>query len=337
MFYSLIPLYSGFGQGGCYLTSDHFGPLQSGGTYIVDETSPGMSVAVFEGHVQTGRAGLYITGEPPDLARHRLSLPDKVEYAWVTDVSAPNALKPAMIDQINARRERFLEKHPRTILLLDIFTPLVSANDFGNVFKFFSYIRDDTHHRDSITVITLDKRSLEDAQYRKMIRLARVLFSEENPPDSFLPAQKLVEGHTYVMKSGGKRAYRIAAEAARADRQLMCVVRTFPDSLREQSLMPAWTEFRWLSKASHPDVMRPDRPAELFQRLSEFMCKDRTVLLLDGIDLLVAEVGFNELYRMVTQLKDLARLNKGNLIVLVPPSSLTPGEFRKLAAECELI
>jgi archaellum biogenesis ATPase FlaH len=222
-------------------------------------------------------------------------------------------------------------------MLLDIFTSLVSANDFSNVFKFFSYIRDDTHHRDSITVITLDRRSLEEAQYRKMNRLARVVFSEENPPDSFLPGLKLVEGQTYVLKSGGKRAYRIAAEAARHDRQLMCVVRTFPDSLREQSLMPAWTEFRWLSKASHPDVMRPDRPAELFNRLSEFMCKGRTVLLIDGIDILIAEIGFTELYRMINHLKDLARLNKGNMLVLVPPSSLTPNEFRKLSSECELI
>lgn len=319
------------------MTTDHYGPLQGGGTYLIDETSPAMSVAVFEGHVRTGRDGLYMTGEPPELARHRLSMPDKVEFAWVTDVTTRGALKPAMIDQINARRERFLDKHQRTILLLDIFTPLVSANDFSNVFKFFSYIRDDTHHRDSITIISLDRRALDEAQYRKMSRLARLIFSDENPPDSFLPALKMVEGQTYVLKSGGKRAYRIAAEAARCDRQLMCVVRTFPDSLREQAFMPAWTEFRWLSRASHPDVMRPDRPAELFERLTNFMSKDRAVLLLDGVDLLIAEVGFNELYRMVSHLKDLARLHKGNLLIQVPPSSLTPGEFQKISAEAEII
>ena len=140
-----------------------------------------------------------------------------------------------------------------------------------------------------------------------------------------------------MLRSGGKRAYRIAAEAARCDRQLMCVVRTFPDSLREQAFMPAWTEFRWLSRASHPDVMRPDRPAELFERLTNFMSKDRAVLLLDGVDLLIAEVGFNELYRMVSHLKDLARLHKGNLLIQVPPSSLTPGEFQKISAEAEIV
>ena len=324
-------------KGGFKLTTDHYGPLQGGGTYLIDETSPAMSVAVFEGHVQAGRAGLYITCEPPELARQRLSVPDKVEYAWVTDVSMQGALKPAMIDQINARRERFVDKHPKSILLLDIFTPLVSANEFSNVFKFYSYIRDDTHHRDSISVISLDKRSLEESQYRKMSRLARMIFSDENPPDIFLPGHKLVEGHTYVSKSGGKRAYRIAAEAARADRQIMCVVRTFPDSLREQAFMPPWTEFCWLSRASHPDVMRPDRPDELFDRLTQFMSRDRAVLLIDGIDLLIAEMGFNVLYKMLTNLKDVARVHKGNLLIQVPPSSLTPGEFRKLSSEAELI
>jgi hypothetical protein len=296
-----------------------------------------MSIAVFQGSMEAGRAGLYITGEPPELARHRLSMPEKVDFAWVTDVSAPNALKPAMIDQINARRERFLEKNHRTIMLLDIFTSLVSANDFSNVFKFYSYIRDDTHHRDSISIISLDRRSLDESQFRKMSRLARVVFNDENPPDSFLPSMNIVEGTTYVLKSRGKRAYRIAAAAARHDRQLMCVVRTFPDSLREQAFMPAWTEFRWLSRASHPDVMRPDRPDELFSRLSQFMSKDRAVLLLDGIDLIIAEIGFNELFRMVSHLKDLARLHNGNLLIPVPSSSLTPNEFRKLASEAEII
>ena len=324
-------------MGGNPLTSDHFGPLQSGGTYIIDESTPGMSVYVFEGLVRTGRAGLYITGEPTELARRRLGLPDKVEYAWVTDVSAPGALKPAMIDQINARRERFLEKHERNILLLDILTPLISANEFSNVFKFFSYMRDDTHHRDSITVISLDSRSLDESQFRKVSRLAREVFSDENPPDIFMPGLTMEEGHTYILKSGGKRGYRIAAEAAREDRPLICLVRTFPDSLREQSFMPPWTEFHWLSKAPHPGVLRPDRPSELFKRLSDFMCMGRAVVLVDGIDILIAEIGFNQLYRMVTQLKDLARLNRGNLLILVPPSSLTPNEFRKLSHEAEIV
>lgn len=79
----------------------------------------------------------------------------------MTDVSAPRALKPAMIDQINVRRERFLEKHQRAILLLDILTPLINANDFSNFYKFFSYVRDDTQHRDSIPIISLDSRWLE--------------------------------------------------------------------------------------------------------------------------------------------------------------------------------
>jgi len=304
---------------------------------MIDEAAPGMSVAVFEGLVRHGRTGLYITGEPPDLSKRRLALPDKVDFAWVTDVSAPGALKPAMIDQINARRERFLEKNAKTILLLDILTPLLSANDFSNVFKFYSYIRDDTHHRDSITIVSLDSHSLDESDFRKLSRLARDVFSDENPPDIFLPGMDMEEGQTYILKSGGKRGYRIAADAAKEDRPLVCVVRTFPDSIREQSFMPSWTEFHWLSKAPHPGVLRPDRPTELFKRLSDFMCMGRAVVLLDGIDILVAEMGFNQLYKMITHLKDLAKLNKGNLLVIIPPSSLTPNEFKRLSHEALIV
>ena len=326
-----------FEQGGHRLTGGTHGPLQSGGTYIIDEPSPGISVAVFEGAVRAGRAGLYITGEPLELVRRRLTLADKVEFAWVTDVSAPGALKPAMIDQINARRERFLERYPRTVLLLDIFSSLASANDFSNVFKFYSYIRDDTHHRDSLTLVSLDARSIEEPHFRKIRRLAWELFSEENPPDILMPGLQLAEGQTYIFKSLGKRGYSAAAEAGRQDRPVLCVVRTFPDSLREQAFMPEWTEFFWLSKAEHPGVLRPDRPGELFSRLSDFMAKKRAVVLVDGLDLLMAEIGFNELYRIISHLKDLARLHGGNLLLLVPPSSLTPNEFRKLSSEAETV
>ena len=308
-----------------------------GGTYIFDEATPQMSVAVFEGIMRTGRPGLLITGEPVELARRRLSMADKTEFAWVTDVSAPGAIKPAMIDQINARRERFVEKHPHTIMLFDIMSTLLSANEFANVFKFYSYIRDDTQHRDTMTLISLDSNTMDGSQYRKLHRLGREVFSDENPPDAFLPALQMEEGRTYLLKSGGKRGYRIAAAAGRTDRPVLCLVRTFPDSIREQAIMPEWTEFHWLSKAEHPGVLRPDRPQELFKRLSDFMMMGRAVVLLDGIDLLIAEIGFNELFKMTANLKDLARMHKGNLLLLIPPGSLTPGEYRKLVHEVEVI
>ena len=197
--------------------------IQAGGTYIVDESQSRLSVALFDSGVGAGRDGLYFTSEPNEHARMHLAHPDRTELVWVTDITAPGAIKPAMIEQLNARRERFLEKHKSSIMLLDIFPTLTSANDFGHVFKFLSIMRDDTHQRDSIIIISLDSRSLEPAQFRKIRRLAREVFSEENPPDIRMPGVPLMEGTTYILKAGEKRGYRMALGAAAAGKRVLCI------------------------------------------------------------------------------------------------------------------
>ena len=311
--------------------------LHVGGTYIVDEAGPRLSMAIFESELRSGRIGLYITSEPTEQARKRLAAPEKAEVVWVTDVSAPGSIKPAMIDQINARRERFLEKHPRSVILLDIFTSLTSANEFSNVFKFFNYIRDDTHHRNSMTIISLDSRSLEEAQYRRIRRLARDTFSEENPPEMALPNFPLEESKTYLLKAGERRGYRLITEAALAGKRVLCIARGFPDMVRKSYGLPEQIELCWLTRTGHPGALRPDHVPELAQRVQRFLSPGNGLVLLDGLDILVAENGFTEFYRILSHIKDLTRLTKGILLVVVPPGSLSPDEFRKLSQDAEVV
>lgn len=319
------------------LASDDKEMLHAGGTYIVDEAVPRLSLALFESELSTGRDGLYITSEPVEQARRRLGAPEKTEVVWVTDVSAPGAIKPAMIDQINARRERFLEKRPKTIILLDIFSSLTSANEFSNVFKFFNYIRDDTHHRNSMTVISLDSRALEQAQYRRIRRLARDVFSDENPPEPYLPDFALEEGKTYILKSGERRGYKTASAAARAGRRVLCIVRGFPDSVKKGYDLPDEVELCWLTRTGHPGALRPDHVPELAQRVQKFLSPGNGLVLLDGLDILVAENGFTEFYRILSHIKDLTRLTKGILLVTVPTGSLSFDDMRKLSQDADVV
>lgn len=308
--------------------------LEAGHTYIIDELEPRLSVSLFEEAVSAGNAGLFVSNEPPEFVRRRLKVKDNIETAWVTDVTSAGALKPAMLDQINARRERFLERHAKSAILFDIFNVLMSANDFSNVFKFFNYLRDDTHRRDSITLISLDSKSLDVSQFRRIRRLAIDMFSEDNPPDMFLETLPLREGKTYIFTSGEARAYRMVSEASRAGRLVLCLVRDYPDAVREARSLPPEVQMLWLSRTGHTLALRP---SEVSMKIASALDRGKTVVLIDGLDILIAEMGFNELYRIISHMMDLARVSGGNLLIHVPKSSMSADELRRLSQGAEMI
>lgn len=289
---------------------------------------------LFQEAIRSGRAGLYISSEPREHARAHLSIEGDIDTAWVTDVSAPGALKPAMLDQINALRERFLSRHTGTVILLDIFNALASANDFSNVFKFFTYMRDDTHGRDSVILISLDSRAMDASRFRMVRRLAKEVFSEESPPEAFLRTMPIQEGRTYIFTSGEARAYRMAAEASKAGRPVLCLVREFPDSVREARALPPEVNILWLSRTGHPMALGP---SNMSMKVAGALEKGRSVVLLDGFDILLAEIGFNELYRIVSHMKDIARVSGGNLLIHAPRTSLSAEELRKLSQGAETV
>jgi hypothetical protein len=152
--------------------------LQKGYTYIIDESSTELSLTLFESCLKAGRAGLCITGEPPQHLAHRHSFKEAVEVVWITDATHSGALRPAMLDQINARRERFLEKHSRSVFLIDAFNLLSISNDLNNILRFFTLIRDDTAGRDSISLVSIDSKAVPEMRYRQVRRLAQKIFVE---------------------------------------------------------------------------------------------------------------------------------------------------------------
>lgn len=310
--------------------------LEPGNTYIIDEPEPGLSSTLFVDAVRSGRAGLFISSEPRERARARLGNVE-VDTAWVTDVGAPGALKPAMLDPINALRERFLDRHKRTVVLFDIYNALASANDFNNVFKFFSYIRDDSHHRDSVNLISLDSTALEVSRFRMVRRLATDVLTNENRPDRLRPAIEPAEGYTYMFTSAEARAYRVAAEAERSGRHVMVLTRELPDAVRQRHSLHDSAVIMWLSRTKHQNSLRPDSSKELFELVSGFMGSGKALVVLDGLDVLMAELGFNGLFSTVSHMKDHARMTGAILLIVAPKGSLSSEELRKFSHGAEVV
>ncbi len=166
--------------------------LEPGRMYLVDEERPGLSFSLLKELVQEGRRALILSSEPPEMVRRAHSLPEGVELVWVTEVSSPGALKPSMVDHMNAARERFLAMGERSAVLLDVFNQLVCANDFSTVFKFLNYIRDDTLGRDSVVLVSIDSMAVDVRHLRMVRRLVAGVLSESSgaqdaPPGGPIP------------------------------------------------------------------------------------------------------------------------------------------------------
>lgn len=93
--------------------------------YIVDEEAPGLSVSLLLGLVGEGRRGLVISSEPPERLRAEHRIPEGVGVVWVTETGPPGSLRPSMVDQLNAVRERFQAGGGGSAVLLDLFNQLV--------------------------------------------------------------------------------------------------------------------------------------------------------------------------------------------------------------------
>ncbi len=72
-------------------------------------------------------------------------------------------------------------------------------------------------------------------------------------------------------------------------------------------------------------------------KIASALDRGKAVVLLDGLDILMAEIGFNELYRIITHMMDLARVSGGNLLIHVPRSSMSADELRRLSQGAEMI
>lgn len=88
----------------------------------------------------------------------------------------------------------------------------------------------------------------------------------------------------------------------------------------------------WLSKVPGENAIDPLRLPAILHKLIESADKD-TAVIIDGIEYLVLENGFNSVVKFLTTLKDNLLLKEATLIVLVEPEALEPSQLAILRRE----
>lgn len=116
----------------------------------------------------------------------------------------------------------------------------------------------------------------------------------------------------------------------------MVITRTFPEKIQKSERfenVPIW----WLSREENPQSVDPLSLAKIAHVIKEFVQqKERAVVLLDGLEYLILQNGFETALRFIQALNDLITLNKATLIVPVNPSSLSVKELSLLEKEMEI-
>lgn len=144
-------------------------------------------------------------------------------------------------------------------------------------------------------------------------------------------------GVSYLVKEkGSNRGFSLFNKLIENDSNNgMVIARTFPKKIQEiENLenIPVW----WLSREESPESIDPLSLSKIIHLIKEFIQERETaVVLLDGLEYLIMQNGFETTLRFIQALNDLIILNKATLIVPVDPSSLSVKQLSLLEKEME--
>ncbi|MCK4443893.1 MAG: DUF835 domain-containing protein, partial [Thermoplasmata archaeon] len=121
----------------------------------------------------------------------------------------------------------------------------------------------------------------------------------------------------------------------------LCMSTTFPEKLRKEFEISGDNLF-WLSDTvTDPSVKTIDPKRldfELMRTVSNFFKESpKGVVMIDGIEYLVVENGFDRVLRFVKKINDLASVNDATIFVPLTPSALGEDEFAMLRKEFDKV
>ncbi|KYK35993.1 MAG: DUF835 domain-containing protein [Theionarchaea archaeon] len=144
-------------------------------------------------------------------------------------------------------------------------------------------------------------------------------------------------GVSYLIKQkGSNRGLDLFCKlVSDANDRGMVISRTFPDKLRKDENLNTISIW-WLSREESPHSVDPLGLAKLTHVVRNFIQEEEeAVILLDGLEYLILQNGFETTLRFIQALNDLIILNKATLVVPVDPSSLSVKQLSLLEKEME--
>ena len=130
-------------------------------------------------------------------------------------------------------------------------------------------------------------------------------------------------------------AFNIFHDQVRHGHQGLCISRMKPDTVKSRYGLEK-TPFIWLTGNRSDDVVciEPKAIPKLSQAVQDFLGKtDRGIILLSGIEYLIAQNGFKAVLNLLYLLNDKVMVDENMMLVYVNPDSLSEQELNLLRSE----
>jgi two-component system cell cycle response regulator len=152
--------------------------LDRGAGYVVIEAKPSHSFEIFKDLVTHGAQGLCITRTPPKTIVQQYGL-EKTPILWLSRVAnAKNCVRPSPPENIAMAVEHFISVSRDSVVLLDGLEYLIAHNDFASVLALLHDMNENVSLQDSILLIPLDPRAIEDREFALIRRDLHPIYPE---------------------------------------------------------------------------------------------------------------------------------------------------------------
>lgn len=149
--------------------------------------------------------------------------------------------------------------------------------------------------------------------------------------------EEVKPGRNYlVVDVDGRRAYNMIRSMGLSGRPALVLTSEFPGKVREESNLGEDFEVKWLTEATDDidSVDIKDLEGDLMETISTFMMTTkRSGLLLDGIEAIVSENGFENSLALVKRVNDLAAVHGASVIMWFDRGRMPEDQARSLSDE----
>ncbi len=148
----------------------------------------------------------------------------------------------------------------------------------------------------------------------------------------------IATGASYLLKeSPTKKAYDIFIDKVTHNYQGLCITRVNPEIIKKQYDLQK-TPILWLSDIKDTKVFSSSDLLLVSKLILDFISKaEKSVILLDRMDYLIAKHGFQEVLKLIIKLNDRVMISNAILLIPVDPALLRAEEFSFFEKELQVL
>jgi len=166
-------------------------------------------------------------------------------------------------------------------------------------------------------------------------REVRIINGQEKPAIDLIHPE---EGLMYVVRERKPfLSYKLFENTLTDNVPGLCVTRQFPDKVREAFELKD-TRILWLSHTPGKDHHNPTSIGTLATIISSFIERyDRCVVLIDGLEYLVINNGFQQVLRFAEHINEQVMQSRSTVLIPISPNAFSEKELALLERNVEVI